>query len=147
MGGGTSILGWPIRSIVQVCNKQNEETYPGPLLVNMELLYPHREWPTIRRRLCSPGFSPFCSQRHILAVCAHAQPGCGHPFFPFRRSLGWCHPAFTFLSAISASLEGDSLSFQRFISLSKETRFSFRERPDHRPTVRRQIVMELFNSQ
>ena len=26
-----------------ICNKPNEETYPGPLLVNMELLYPHRE--------------------------------------------------------------------------------------------------------
>ena len=31
------------RSIIQVCNKPNEETYPGPLLVNIELLYPHRE--------------------------------------------------------------------------------------------------------
>ena len=48
MGGGTIVLGWATRSIVQVlCNKPNEETYPGPLLVNMELLYPHREWPTI----------------------------------------------------------------------------------------------------
>ena len=43
MGIGTSVLGRTTRSIVQVCNKPNEETYPGPLLVNIELLYPHRE--------------------------------------------------------------------------------------------------------
>ena len=34
-------------SIIQVCNKPSEETYPGPLLVNIDLPYPHREWPTI----------------------------------------------------------------------------------------------------
>ena len=30
-------------SIIQVCNRPSEETYPGPLLVNVELPYPHRE--------------------------------------------------------------------------------------------------------
>ena len=34
-------------SIIQVCNKPSEETYPGPLLVNIDLPCPHREWPTI----------------------------------------------------------------------------------------------------
>ena len=29
-------------NIVQACNKTNDETFPGLLLVNIELLYPHR---------------------------------------------------------------------------------------------------------
>ena len=38
----------------------NEETYPGPLLVNIDRPYPHREWPTI-----SPPYE--WSDRYLLS--------------------------------------------------------------------------------
>ena len=47
MAESTHVLGWTTQSIVHACNKPNEETYFGPLLVNIELPYPYREWPTI----------------------------------------------------------------------------------------------------
>ena len=36
-----------LRSLTQACNRISKQTYPVPLLVNIKLLYPHGEGPTI----------------------------------------------------------------------------------------------------
>ena len=42
-GMGKGVLQMAFRSLTQACNSISEQTYPGPLLVNIKLLYPHRE--------------------------------------------------------------------------------------------------------
>ena len=66
-------------SIIKVCNKPSEETYSGPLLVNIELPYPYREWPTI-----SPPYE--WSDRYLLS----SPPNSWYPT-RFKTAPQLCH--------------------------------------------------------
>ena len=65
----------------------NEETYPGPLLVNIDRPYPHREWPTIN------SYNETITNRHPWNDAAACVRCVLHPLpLPLSSCLGCIPP-------------------------------------------------------